>query len=279
VKKRKEIFENFEGNATGFRFLIKNFPLTAATLGTFTKYPCTASNMSKDFLHTKKNGVYQADKDYMTDVMFSCGLQSEEKLWKRHPFSYLVEASDDICYRVIDPEDAVRLGILSKDTVLKIYQEITGEKSINDLTEQRSLIIKTAIAYATTTFKSNSDAILHGTFAGGLLDKWAPKDKLNSLRSIYNEKSVVKIEIAGYTILKYLMEIFVPAMLVGKGLWKKAPRKGFYEHIFKLIPDEYKNLLHTTCYHAILSVADYVMGMTDNYATRLCNDLKGHNLL
>jgi dGTPase len=34
-------------------------------------------------------------------------------IFKRHPFVWLVEAADDICYNIIDMEDAHRLGIVS----------------------------------------------------------------------------------------------------------------------------------------------------------------------
>ena len=41
-------------------------------------------------------------------------VESEEPaIFKRHPFVWLVEAADDICYNIIDMEDAHRLGIIS----------------------------------------------------------------------------------------------------------------------------------------------------------------------
>ena len=47
-------------------------------------------------------------------------------VFKRHPFVYLVEAADDICYSIVDMEDAHRLGILNTDQVADSF--ITSHK-------------------------------------------------------------------------------------------------------------------------------------------------------
>ena len=45
----------------------------------------------------------------------------EPVLFKRHPFVYLVEAADDICYRIMDMEDGHRLGIISKQEIADLF--------------------------------------------------------------------------------------------------------------------------------------------------------------
>jgi dGTPase len=42
----------------------------------------------------------------------------------RHPLSYLVEASDDICYMLMDLEDAVKLEIISLDEAVRMLYPI-----------------------------------------------------------------------------------------------------------------------------------------------------------
>jgi dGTPase len=34
--------------------------------------------------------------------------------FERHPLAYLVEAADDICYTIIDFEDGINLGLVSR---------------------------------------------------------------------------------------------------------------------------------------------------------------------
>ena len=41
--------------------------------------------------------------------------------WCRHPLAHLVEAADDICYSIIDLEDAVELNILSFKQVSEFF--------------------------------------------------------------------------------------------------------------------------------------------------------------
>ena len=51
----------------------------------------------------------------------SRGFHPDKQVYARHPFVYLVEAADDICYRVIDFEDAHRLHIISIEMVRELF--------------------------------------------------------------------------------------------------------------------------------------------------------------
>ncbi len=145
--KMKELFSaeewsdltNFEGNANALRILTRQyhgrlvggFRLTYATLASILKYPCssTQSMGKKGPLHLKKYGYFQTEKIVFNEVAKATGMvpdQSNKGAFFRHPFVYLVEAADDICYNIIDFEDAHRLKILSTkyvaDTFLKIIK-------------------------------------------------------------------------------------------------------------------------------------------------------------
>lgn len=132
---------NFEGNANAFRILTmqhdcnykSSLSLTYSTLGAIIKYPCEslASQGSKGAKHRKKYGFFKSDENQFLEVTKELKMlkdNSEEKIiYKRHPFVYLVEAADDICYNIIDLEDSHRLGILDykkvKDILLKIIDK------------------------------------------------------------------------------------------------------------------------------------------------------------
>ncbi len=117
----------FEGNAQGFRLLTKlqnpkikgGLRLTCATLAAFTKYPkesFTIDNTNADGKSKlyKKFGFFQPEKELFSEVAGEVGLNkklNKQKYlwWERHPLAFLVEAADDICYRIMDLEDGYHL--------------------------------------------------------------------------------------------------------------------------------------------------------------------------
>ena len=103
-KAQKSDFFNFDGNAQTFRLVTRlqlvdheyGLDLTYGTLAALLKYPCDASNVSKDNAATKKSGVFQSEKVIAEEVWKQTGL----RLGQRHPLTYIMEACDDIAYSV-----------------------------------------------------------------------------------------------------------------------------------------------------------------------------------
>jgi dGTPase len=115
-----------EGNAQGFRIVGQTenhlfdggLQLTYATLGAFHKYPWTSRKGEKKF------GSFLSEEDLLNRIGEKLGLVSTgASLWCRHPLAHLVEAADDICYSIIDLEDAVELRILSFEQVVEFFLE------------------------------------------------------------------------------------------------------------------------------------------------------------
>src|SRR5690606_16627968 len=102
---------SFRGKGQG------SFSLTYSTLAAIAKYPCAAiAGHDKSRIYRKKYGFFQSEQEGFRKVAEALGLQREEGpylVYKRHPLVYIVEAADDICYNIIDLEDAHRLKILS----------------------------------------------------------------------------------------------------------------------------------------------------------------------
>jgi len=122
-------FEHFEGNAQGFRLLIQTenhfneggLRLTYPTLASSLKYPWTQNNRPEN----KKFSVNHSENRQLEDLMFRLGIPKNDKeQYARHPLSYLMEAADDICYALMDLEDAVELNILTFKEVTDIFQAI-----------------------------------------------------------------------------------------------------------------------------------------------------------
>ena len=121
-------FCSFEGNAQGLRVVSQLDPhrkmggmrLTAATLGTFIKYPWT-----RDAASSGKYGVNLSDWSWVSELATHLGLKSVDahKL-ARHPLVYLVEAADDACYSVLDIEDAVEMGVIPFEQAHALWTDL-----------------------------------------------------------------------------------------------------------------------------------------------------------
>jgi len=293
----------FEGNSNAIRVLTKQFNgrlsggfrLTYSTLGSILKYPCESLAGFKkgdNYKHRSKYGFFQADKEVFSDIATNLNMIKEEDgdliTYKRHPFVYLVEAADDICYNIIDFEDAHRLGIFSTDYVSSIFLEIiklnqneriesvltTAEKLKEDPNEKIAYLRAKAINYlairCADLFMDDHLDILNGKYSGDLISnipetkEIIKKIKEISIEKIYNYPSVVKIELAGFRIMSGLVEDFVNAALISKENRQKRDKK-----ILSLLPNQYKIKEYSTHYEKVMSIIDFVSGMTDLYALKL----------
>ena len=117
----------FDGNAQGFRVItqIENnlfeggLRLSYATLGSFVKYP------NYYYPGVKKASLFETEKNIFDEVTQKLNLPKiDENSFKRHPLSYLVEAADDICYAILDLEDAVELNLINFVEVKKLLSKL-----------------------------------------------------------------------------------------------------------------------------------------------------------
>nr|GFC50638.1 hypothetical protein [Tanacetum cinerariifolium] len=132
--------QHFEGNAAGFRILTHTYAalssgsaglgLTYATLGAFTKYPRPSvidASKKQNGASEKKYGHFQAENPRFKLVAEELGLQPKDAaagFYHRHPLAFLVEAADDICYRIIDFEDGLKLGLIDHERGLKLLRDL-----------------------------------------------------------------------------------------------------------------------------------------------------------
>ena len=109
--------QTYEGNAHSLRLvagleMYRNeggMRLTAATIGALLKYPWTSVHPRG----RQKFNIYQTELPFIEQVAAVLGLPEHGlQHWARHPLSYLMEAADDICYALLDLEDAVEIGLL-----------------------------------------------------------------------------------------------------------------------------------------------------------------------
>ena len=293
-------FTHFDGNANAFRILTHQFngkrpggfALTYSTLAGIVKYPYESELTVKP-----KFGFFQSEKEDYKKIADQLEIDSKpgnSESFCRHPLVYLVEAADDICYQIMDLEDAFKLGILSyvetKNLYLGFYDTETDKKYIEninatltrvtDKNEQisylRAGVIGKLIYECIGNFAENHEKIVAGNFEGSLIGflKGKQAEAMNVVKQIsysqvYNHRSVVEIEIAGYKIIGTLLEEFVGAIMNPKDMYSKK--------ILSLLPDQFKTGSDSV-YLKIQSIADFVSGMTDVFALDLYRKIKGISL-
>ncbi len=293
---------NFEGNANAIRVLAQQqqgkdaggVQLTLSTLASIAKYPCEAIAKKKGVVHRKKFGFFQNEKEIFLEIAKSTSMIKENDdpyIFKRHPFVWLVEAADDICYNIIDMEDAHRLGIVSTADCKNLFFELVKSEtddikrveqkldSISNENEQisylRAKVINALINKSIELYKNNFDKILQGNLEKGLLDIYKSENKTLqdiesfSIEKIYNHKAVVEIENAGYNVMYELLDHFIPSILKSTD-----ERKSYDKKALKLLPKQFF-YEDGTDYQKVLGVIDFVSGMTDNFATDLYRKIKG----
>ncbi len=290
---------NFEGNANALRLLTKQFKgkleggqrLMYVTLASILKYPCSSNEIDKSFFHRKKYGYFLSDKPAFDAVMHEFGLMNDQTISVRHPFVYLVEAADDICYRIIDMEDAHRIGIISREKIESAFLALLSESGdnqqrtkevlhkISDNNEAISFLrakcINALVTKSAEIFLENRELILTGKFNSTLMDElekifpFLTKINQISVEKIYNHPSVIEVELAGYNVMSEILGVFVSAVL-------SQNKTQIQKKCLHLIPTQY-NLSEDDVrpYEKTMGVLDFVSGMTDGFATELYRKMKG----
>ena len=289
---------HFEGNANALRVLTHQFKgrrkggfaMTYSTLASIVKYPY------ESILSTKgKFGFFVSERDDYARVADELGilrLSAEGKplRFARHPLVYIVEAADDICYEVMDIEDAHKLKILSTSEVIDAFlgffdlerQEHLrrGMGHVSDPNEKiaylRSCVVGALVDQCAATFIANEGAILAGTFEGSLLGHIRDLERQGYARcnelswaKIYRSSEVVDIELAGNRIITFLLERLVEAVT--------KPQLNYSRLLLAKFPEQY-DVAAPTLYGKLQAVLDHVSAMTDVYALDLYRKLNGTSL-
>jgi dGTPase len=278
-------FANFEGNAQALRLLTRltmsknegGIRPSYAILGTMMKYPWEYSGQSKFC-------SFQSEKDYLKNIGENCGMlfQSDYKLI-RHPLAFLSEAADDICYNIMDLEDAYELGILEYDEIAEILIEIcsnnpkfdstpfTNANNKNELAYLRALATYQCITAVIDEFFDKYELIMSGelSYKHNLMENCREsvsepmkKAKELSRSKVFTTQSKRQLEEYADEILSYLLDKFVNAVhsyITDQALDADT------EYILKIMGEDLppKDSSH---YDAFLKVTDFISGMTDKYA-------------
>lgn len=294
---RWEDFVHFEGNANAVRLLTHQFKgrrpggfaLTYATMASIIKYPYTSLQAG-----TKgKFGFFQAEEATMKELANTLGLKqlSDSPLsYARHPLVYLVEAADDICYQVMDIEDAYKLRLLSFSEASSLLEDFFSPEelipiqevlqSIGDPNEQigylRSKAINLLVEESAAVFLDHEEELLEGTFSGCLIDH-LPDQRRHAYQAcsqtawtkIYHSQTVVDMDLAGQRIFTELLDQLIQALFHPEHLYSRT--------LLSRVSSQYETD-QPTAYGKIQCALDYISGMTDIYALDLYRRITGMNL-
>lgn len=292
-----EDFTHFEGNANAFRLLTHQFEgrrpggfvLTYSTLASIVKYPFSSSLAGKK----SKFGFFISEEGSFRRIAEELGmikLNEHPLRYARHPLVYLVEAADDICYQMMDIEDAHKLKILTTDETKSLLLSYFDDerkahmeqtlKIVSDVNEQiaylRSSVIGLLIRECTQAFLDNEKQILAGKFEGTLIKHISPLPASAyhlcsevSFEKIYCSRDVLDIELAGFRIIGTLLELMTDAVC--------SPEKTYSKLLINRVSSQY-NIKSPVFYERIQAVLDYISGMTDVFALDLYRKINGNSL-
>jgi dGTPase len=290
---------NFEGNANAFRLLAHQFigrrkggfAMTYSTLASIVKYPY-ASILANG---KHKFGFFDSEAPIFAKIADELGIirlsePGQPLKYVRYPLVWLVEAADDICYLLMDLEDAHKLKIFSTEKTIGLMMEFlkpedqTHARSIidmvTDVNEQvsylRSKLVGLLVEECTQVFLENEKAILDGTFSGSLIKHISDTPRQAYIKcaelskeKIYRSRDVLEVELAGFRIISTLLDLMVEAV--------QNPDREYSKLLIDRVSSQY-DIKAQDIYNRIQAVLDYISGMTDVYALDIYRKINGNSL-
>ena len=282
---------HFEGNANAFRLLTHRFQgrreggyaMTYTSLASIVKYPYPSTQATPEH---PKFGYFSSEAATFNKICDELGMIG------RHPLVYLVEAADDICYEIMDIEDAHKLKLLSDEETLSLLfaffeedvqqsiRERIKRENISDVNEQvvylRASVIGKLENECVKAFLDNEEAIMNGTFTGSLIGHISPRQRDAYIRCtevafkrIYKSKSVLDIELGGYSIIETLMTKMVEAIL--------HPDRYYSKQLLMRVSSQYE-IGAPDLETRTMAVLDFISGMTDVFALDFYQKINGTSL-
>ncbi len=286
----------FDGNAQGFRVVTQlekywfsgGLRLTMPTLATLLKYPWFSDESPK----LGKFSCFAAESRVLALLADNLGMPKIEARWVRHPLAHLVEAADDICYLILDLEDAVELNIIGWEDFQSLFKSVVDETDLRKVNQGiqpmktrlallRGYAMDRVMDHCVDTFICYYDQILQGTLTQPLTELISDTGITQFLEAtrafaqdiVFRSRDKTGVEIGAYAALETLLHAFIGAgyALASEGFDGLSKKDAtLIEMMGNCQPAE-----HLSPYHIYLRVLDFISGMTDQYAVRLANQIRG----
>lgn len=293
---------HFEGNANAFRLLAHRFKgrrdggfvMTYTTLASIVKYPFASALAEKGH---GKFGFFSTEAEIFCRIADDLGIIRKSAdgcpaEYARHPLVYLVEAADDICYEIMDIEDAHKLKIVTYEETKRLFLDFFDEMGQNHIMQRihdeeitddnekviymRACVINALERACVDAFMRHEDEIMRGEFSGSLID--SIDDRLVkayrnctelSKKRIYKSKPVLDVELSGFKIMDSLMEVMTEAAV--------NPQRFYSRQLISRVSSQY-DISASDLETRIMAVIDYISGMTDVYALDIYQKINGISL-
>ena len=304
---------------TRLHFLVNEngMNLTCGLLNTIIKYPVSSEQMNPKSgrISEKKMGYFYAEKRLYEEIASKTGT-----FGSRHPLTFILEAADDIAYLTADIEDAYKKGFISLDLLRKelsaavqkarnarlpvdlerldpvrILDEQYKKGASHGVTDPALYAVQNFVvrlqsiflSCATYGFTSHYEQIMSGTWQHdifyGTYAQWVTEALSDiAYRHAFTSKQIFTMEVSAFTILNFLMDRFVPAVI---NYDTDEPLGMMEGKMVALISENYRQIYSyysrrgcteaEKLYLRILLVTDFISGMTDTYAKDLYQKLNG----
>lgn len=268
--------------------------MTYTTLASIVKYPFASTiaerGHGKFGFFMSESGIYERIADELGIIRKSADGMPVE--YARHPLVYLVEAADDICYEIMDIEDAHKLKIVTFDETEHLFLDFFDEMAQNSIRQRiadegitdenervvymRACVIGALERACVDAFMRHEEDIMNGTMKGCLVDNIEPrlaeayrKCTRLSKEKIYKSKPVLDVELSGYKIMATLMEAMVDAV--------SNPSRFYSRQLISRVSSQY-DINADDLETRLMAVIDYISGMTDVYALDVYQKINGISL-
>ncbi len=298
----------FEGNAQGFRIITRTemyrndggMRLSKAVLGAFMKYPLTSATkngLSEEtykedgYFGKKKFGIFNAELPLFEEVAVTLNLEKVEAgkniWWRRHPLVFVVEAADDICYNIVDLEDAFTTGELQFDVVRTALFELANrpnrDTSHMNEAEQiaflRAVSIGKSIESCLEAFKENYQAIMAGTFSQTLITAGKLGGQFDAIKDIasariFTARRKTELEVSGHRIIGNVLSGILPVYeQLADRKWDQNSLDDRSKQVVRALALDLRGVSNVE--EALHGMTDFISGMTDRYALRISRMLSG----
>ena len=246
-----------------------------------------------------KFNIFSTEKELLEQMSRELGLTQNDGRCARHPLSFLTEAADDICYRLLDLEDAVEMNILDESRVNKLLQDFLADGKAESKADSmmgdspntagrplpvlRGMTIAKLIDACMAIYIQDEKAIMAGQREEDLksdLDAHT-QDFLKQIKALYDTifavRSKVAAELGAYETLGRIIKTLVLSVQ------QLSLKKSYGETDF--ITQKCLELIWGQTYACqnqsqsyewwLHQVIDYVSGLTDNYARQLSREMAG----
>jgi len=293
-------FQHLDGNAQSFRIVTKlenslsngGMRLTFATLGTLIKYPYTSAQC--EMTQKSKFNFFQSEQEFSKSLFGELGLIDENDQFRRHPLSFLMEASDDICYGLLDLQDAIELKIIkledTKDIFISLcpddFEEANNNQSQNEVSKVAKLVAKSIdklARHVMVVFENNYAAISTGEQPKDLIELFEDATLKNGLENaknlakekIFKEKRKIELELGSFNIIETLLNNLIPATYQQYTQQGTEGKLSFRNERALALMGDYAPNKDDSLYNQYQSVIDFIVGMTDQYAKHMAHQLNG----